>query len=72
MRPGALLLHEADVRQRGGIPLDAGACDRLMCDLPFGKQFGTLEDNLSLYPNALRCFLFMLFLFIVSLLLFIF
>lgn len=55
LRPGQLLLLEADVRQHAGVPLDTGVCDRLMCDLPFGKQYGTLEDNLRLYPAALRC-----------------
>jgi hypothetical protein len=54
LRPGQLLLLEADVGQHAGVPLESGVCDRLMCDLPFGKQYGTLEDNLRLYPSALR------------------
>ena len=31
------------------------ACvDVVLCDLPFGRQFGSLEENQSLYPAVLR------------------
>ena len=35
---GNLLLAQADVARAGGIPLPSAVCDRLVCDLPFGKQ----------------------------------
>ncbi|CAK9053637.1 THUMP domain-containing protein 3 [Durusdinium trenchii] len=46
---GALL--QADVRH---LPLPDGSVDVVLCDLPFGRQFGTLEENQTLYPAALR------------------
>jgi 23S rRNA G2445 N2-methylase RlmL len=34
-------------------PLRAASVDVLVCDLPFGKQHGTVEANRSLYPRVL-------------------
>ena len=39
---GALL--QADVRH---LPLPDGSVDVVLCDLPFGRQFGTLEETLG-------------------------
>jgi 23S rRNA G2445 N2-methylase RlmL len=50
------LLARADVAQRCGIPLRAGSVDKLVADLPFGKQFGSVEANQLLYPAALANF----------------
>lgn len=38
------------------LPLGDGCCDVLLCDLPFGKQFGSEADNESLYPRAVAEF----------------
>ena len=45
--------RQADVSEPGGIPLAAGACDGIICDLPFGKQYGSVEGNQLLYPRVL-------------------
>ena len=46
----------ADVSLPGSIPVDDGGCDGIICDLPFGKQHGSRQDNTDLYPRALREF----------------
>ena len=45
--PGQLLLAQSDVARPGGIPLPDGVCDRLVCDLPFGKQVFLLRPVLA-------------------------
>lgn len=34
------------------LPVATASCNVILCDLPFGKQFGSLEDNEVLYPHA--------------------
>eukprot|EP00439_Symbiodinium_sp_Y106_P065086 s837_g10.t1 len=41
----------ADCRK---LPLAAKCVDVVLCDLPYGRQYGTEEDNHSLYTAALR------------------
>ena len=36
-----------------GLPLADASVDKVLTDLPFGKQFGSLEDNRWLYPRVL-------------------
>lgn len=36
------------------LPLDGGSVSAIAVNLPFGKQVGTPEDNLTLYPAFLR------------------
>ncbi|CAL1134105.1 unnamed protein product [Cladocopium goreaui] len=56
-----LKLLAADVAQslsfaRGdarALPLETSSVDAILCDLPFGKQYGSEEDNLALYPAVL-------------------
>jgi tRNA G10 N-methylase Trm11 len=43
-----LVLAEVDA-----LPLPAGSVDRIVSNLPFGKQVGTHRINRSLYPKAL-------------------
>ena len=43
-----IVLAEADA-----LPLPVGGVDRIVSNLPFGKQVGTHRLNRSLYPNAL-------------------
>eukprot|EP00933_Yihiella_yeosuensis_P020141 TRINITY_DN16227_c0_g1_i1.p1 TRINITY_DN16227_c0_g1~~TRINITY_DN16227_c0_g1_i1.p1 ORF type:complete len:506 (+),score=86.03 TRINITY_DN16227_c0_g1_i1:78-1595(+) len=43
----------ADASLAGGIPLADGCVHKLLSDLPFGKQFGSIEGNEVLYPAAL-------------------
>ena len=38
------------------VQMKDGECNGLMCDLPFGKQYGSRADNLDLYPRALAEF----------------
>ncbi|CAJ1406597.1 unnamed protein product [Effrenium voratum] len=38
------------------LPLPNSSVAAVVCDLPFGKQYGSEEDNLLLYPAALREF----------------
>ena len=38
---------------QGGLPLADGSVDKILTDLPFGKQFGSLEENRWLYPRVL-------------------
>jgi len=47
--------HEIDLAQAEAeaLPLPAGSVDRIVANLPFGKQVGTHLGNRSLYPNAL-------------------
>eukprot|EP00929_Paragymnodinium_shiwhaense_P115930 TRINITY_DN8509_c0_g1_i5.p1 TRINITY_DN8509_c0_g1~~TRINITY_DN8509_c0_g1_i5.p1 ORF type:complete len:218 (-),score=37.93 TRINITY_DN8509_c0_g1_i5:24-677(-) len=45
--------------QRGDasrLPLSSGSVDAVVCDLPFGKQFGSEAVNERLYPAAVREF----------------
>ena len=44
-------LINADTAYR--IPLLAESVDKIAVDLPYGKKFGTIEHNLSLYPKIL-------------------
>ncbi|CAL1159329.1 unnamed protein product, partial [Cladocopium goreaui] len=44
-------LLRADVRH---LPLPDASVDVVVCDLPFGRQFGTVEANRLLYPQALK------------------
>src|SRR5262245_21280471 len=37
----------------GQLPLRAGAVDRVVTNLPFGKRVGSHDDNLELYPRVL-------------------
>ena len=47
-----IILAEADC---GALPLRAASIDCFLSDLPFGRQHGTVEDNLAaLYPRLLR------------------
>eukprot|EP00931_Biecheleriopsis_adriatica_P077298 TRINITY_DN50886_c0_g1_i1.p1 TRINITY_DN50886_c0_g1~~TRINITY_DN50886_c0_g1_i1.p1 ORF type:complete len:448 (-),score=106.17 TRINITY_DN50886_c0_g1_i1:41-1273(-) len=34
------------------LPLSDGSVDAIVCDLPFGKQYGSEEGNILLYPAA--------------------
>lgn len=38
------------------LPLPDASCDAVLCDLPFGKLYGSEEDNERLYPAALAEF----------------
>uniref|UniRef100_A0A7S0A0H3 THUMP domain-containing protein n=1 Tax=Pyrodinium bahamense TaxID=73915 RepID=A0A7S0A0H3_9DINO len=38
------------------LPLAAGAIDAIVCDLPFGKLYGSEKENETLYPAALAEF----------------
>jgi len=38
------------------LPLPDACADVVLCDLPFGKQFGSLEENETLYPAAVNEF----------------
>eukprot|EP00913_Durusdinium_trenchii_P004526 g4203.t1 len=49
----ALQLLRADAAKLGGLPLAKGSVDKVLTDLPFGKQFGSLDTNRSLYPAVL-------------------
>eukprot|EP00397_Hematodinium_sp_SG-2012_P032603 GEMP01034725.1.p1 GENE.GEMP01034725.1~~GEMP01034725.1.p1 ORF type:complete len:389 (+),score=69.54 GEMP01034725.1:81-1247(+) len=40
---------QGDVRR---IPLESNCVHAVICDLPYGKQFGSVEENQSLYPVA--------------------
>lgn len=40
----------ADARR---LPVRDKAVDAIVCDLPFGKQFGSVEQNVALYPAVL-------------------
>ena len=35
------------------MPLPRNSVDVLVCDMPFGKMFGSVEDNKVLYPRML-------------------
>ena len=35
------------------LPLANNSCDRIICDLPFGKKHGTAASNRVLYPRAI-------------------
>lgn len=52
---GVQLLH-ANSGIKGGLPISSASVDKLLVDMPFGKQFGSLEANASLYPSALAEF----------------
>lgn len=53
-RGGPLQLLRANAATLGGLPLSDASVDKIMTDLPFGKQFGSLEENHRLYPSVLR------------------
>eukprot|EP00933_Yihiella_yeosuensis_P036215 TRINITY_DN29955_c0_g1_i1.p1 TRINITY_DN29955_c0_g1~~TRINITY_DN29955_c0_g1_i1.p1 ORF type:complete len:397 (+),score=64.96 TRINITY_DN29955_c0_g1_i1:14-1204(+) len=36
------------------LPLPSGFADVAVCDLPYGRQYGSVEENRTLYPAALR------------------
>lgn len=38
------------------LPLPDACCDAVICDLPFGKQYGSEAENQTLYPEALTEF----------------
>ncbi|EGD80726.1 hypothetical protein PTSG_01316 [Salpingoeca rosetta] len=44
-------LFKGDARM---LPLESASIDRIVCDLPFGKKFGSAKDNRDLYPAVLR------------------
>ncbi|CAE8618686.1 unnamed protein product, partial [Polarella glacialis] len=52
LRARAQLLR-ANASVNGGIPLPDASVHKLLTDLPFGKQFGTVQGNEALYPAAL-------------------
>ena len=43
----------ANAAAPGGLPLATSSVHKILTDLPFGKQFGTLKDNEELYPAVL-------------------
>ncbi|WP_238350638.1 TRM11 family SAM-dependent methyltransferase [Kribbella shirazensis] len=49
--PGALGLVRAEA---GALPLRPGSVDRVVTNLPFGKQVGSHRGNHGLYPDVLR------------------
>lgn len=36
------------------MPLINGCIDVMLCDMPFGKQYGSVEENILLYPQMLQ------------------
>lgn len=46
-------LCQGDARR---LPLSSASVDAIVCDLPFGKLFGSEEENEMLYPSALAEF----------------
>lgn len=51
LRRPAFALFLADARH---LPFADGMADVAVCDLPFGRQFGSLEGNKELYPQVMR------------------
>ncbi|CAK8998603.1 unnamed protein product [Durusdinium trenchii] len=49
----SLSFGRSDARR---LPLKSSSVDAVLCDLPFGKQYGSEEDNLALYPAVLAEF----------------
>jgi hypothetical protein len=49
-------LWAADASLHGGLPLRAGCVDKLLADLPFGKQHGSVVGNESLYVKRTNNF----------------
>ncbi|KAK3235505.1 hypothetical protein CYMTET_54299, partial [Cymbomonas tetramitiformis] len=44
----------AELGDATALPLEEGSLDVVLCDLPFGKQFGSVLENKELYPQALQ------------------
>lgn len=53
MTRGRVQLLRGNAGLVGGLPLADASVDKVLTDLPFGKQFGSLEDNRWLYPRVL-------------------
>lgn len=53
MTRGPVQLLRGNAGVVGGLPLADASVDKVLTDLPFGKQFGSLEDNRWLYPRVL-------------------
>lgn len=51
-----LQFFQANASLDGGLPFATASVHRLMTDLPFGKQFGSVGGNEALYPSALAEF----------------
>ncbi|CAE7204150.1 Thumpd3 [Symbiodinium sp. CCMP2592] len=49
----SLAFARGDARR---LPLSGSSVDAVVCDMPFGKQYGTEADNLELYPAAVAEF----------------